>query len=283
MPNVKDVLKELNPELFGMRQPSKEHEMFLVGRKETKNKDGKNTFEIIYLLKSKPNAAAAAAGIKVQDFIHAAFKPIGTITTASDGRRSFQGPKKARTGVVFLNTQPDLYNFIKEGLELGEGDDLGYKKAGFDAQKRPMIKMRDTVFGLKVGFNTPLYNPHSMSAEGKLEPLVATTFDPKTGKYAKKKVVIGYYEFFADDDDLDKLLEVCARHYSKHIEPHLTEKVTTVTEKGGEKNIKVVEEKMTPPANEAEIIFDADGNSVDENGDVLETAEDLAARGIVAP
>jgi hypothetical protein len=59
--------------------------------------------------------------------------------------------------------------------------------------------------------------------------------------------------------------------------------MTIITEKAGEKNVKVVEEKATAPADETTMMFDADGNSVDEHGDVLETAEDLAARGIVAP
>ena len=167
--NVKEILTALNADLFSMTQPSKEHEMLVVGRKEKDAADA-TKFAINYLLKSKPNAAAIAAGIKKQDFIHAAFKPVGTVTKDDTGKRSFKGQKKARTSVIFLNTQPDLYNFIKEGLELGEGEDAGYLKAGFDAQKRPMIKMRDTVWGRKIGFNTPLYNPHSMSAEGKMEP-----------------------------------------------------------------------------------------------------------------
>lgn len=268
MSETKKLLKELNADLFSMRQPSKEHEMFVVGRKKKDPADNKK-FTIEYNLKSEPKAAAKAAGIKPQDFIHAAFKPVGAITIGSEGKRSFSGPKKARTSVIFLNTQPDLFNFIKEGVD--EGEDKGFSKSGFDAQKRPMIKMRDTVYGLKIGFNVPSYTPHNMNEEGKMKPLTAVSYDPEKGKYLARKVVVGYYEFFADDDDLDKLLEVCARHYDKNIKPYLTERVTTVTEKGGTKLIEVKEEELNQPQG----ILDDDGNLVDEDGNILKTADEL--------
>lgn len=278
MSKTKELLKGLNEDLFSGRQPSKEHEMFIVGKKTANATDPKK-FDISYTQKSKPNKAAVLAGVRIQDFIHAAFKPLGTISVDDSGKRSFSGPKKARVGVIFLNTQPDLYNFVKEGLDAGETTGA-FTKAGFDALKRPMIKMRDTMFGLKITFNTPSYTPHSVNAEGAVLPLKATTYDPKTGKYAKKEVVIGTYTFFADDDDLDNLLEVCGRHYDKHIAPFLTESVTTITKKGNKETVEVKEEDLVGP--EA-MIFDEEGNSVDEKGEVLETAEDLAARGIIAP
>lgn len=279
MSNVKQTLLEMNADLFSMRQPSKDHDIFVVGRKE-KDPNDPTKFKINYLLRSKPNKLAVAANIKPQDFIHASFKPVGTIIE-SEGRKSYKGPKKAKTGVVFLNTQPDLYNFIKQSIEEGEGK--GYTLAGFDAQKRPMIKLVNGTWGLKVGFNTPLYTPHSLDSEGNPVALRATSYNPKTGKYTPEKVVIGYYEFFADEDDLDKLLEICARHYSKNVEPHLAERTTTIKEKGNEKTVKVEEEKITAPVSAENIIFDEEGNSVDENGEVLETAEDLLARGIEKP
>jgi hypothetical protein len=279
MPTNKEILVQMNAELFGMRQPSKEHEMFVVGRRQKKADDATKT-EIVYQLKSSPNAAAIAAKIGVQDFIHAAFKPLGSITVNAEGRRSFKGPKKAKTSVIFLNSQPDLYNYIREGIEMGDMTDKdgkvineqgGYKKAGFDSQKRPMIKLMDTVWGLKVGFNTPLYQPHSMNKQGKLVPLTATTLDPKTGKYSPKAVIIGYYEFFADDDDLDKLLEVCARQYEKHVKPYLKETVTTVTEKGNSKEVTVKDPEINAPVGE----INEDGDLVDDQGVILKTAAEI--------
>jgi len=282
MSNVKTRLLHLNPELFSMRQPSKEHEIIVVGRKE-KEKEG-NNFKIIYDLRSKPNAAATAAKVLPQSFIHAAFKPVGTILIDEDGKRSFKGPKKARSGVVFQNTQPDLYHFLRQCLYdndgmgkelLPEGDT--YKKAGMDAQKRPCVKLRDTMWGLKVTFNCDLYTPHTMTPEGKSEPLMAVTFDPATGRYLKKKVVVGSYQFFADEDDLDNLLEVCARHYQKNVFPYVTEKVTTTTEKAGKVVTEIKEEEITGME---DYIIDADGNAVDENGDIVKTAEELGEMGL---
>jgi hypothetical protein len=286
--NTKELLISLNTELFGVRQPSTEHEIYLVGRKDTVGAEGAKKTIALYLLKSKPNTKAKAAGIKVQNFLHAAMKPVGMINTDESGKRSFAGPKKARTSIIFQNTQPDLYNFIKEGIfkeskdettgkvtyVLSDESEGAYTKAGYDAQNRPMLKIRDTVFGKKISFNTENYNPHSMTEEGNLEGLKATTFNPKTGKYEKKLVTIGVYEFFADDDDLDKLLETCARHYAKHVAPFVTEKKTIVTEKGNTITKEVVEPEITGPD---EPMYDDEGNQVDDEGKVLKTKEELDA------
>ena len=248
MSQLRQRILELNPELFSMRQPSKEHDVFVVGRK--KDKDGTVTTE--YLLRSKPSEAAKKAGIKASELIHAAFMPTGSIKTGEDGKRSYQGPKKARVGVVFLNTQPNLYNFLKEGLE--EGKDIGFKEAGTDSRKRPMVKMRDTVYGLKITFLTDLYNPHQLdpAGSGKIVPLESTVFKPATGEYKKEKTIMGSYTFFADDDDLDNLLEICTRHYQKNVAPYVTEKTTVIKEKGQRKVVEVKEEEITGPENENE-------------------------------
>jgi hypothetical protein len=288
MADIRDRLKELNPDLFSMTQPSVEHEVVLVGRR-----DKINPKQIDYLLKTKPTALAIAAKIKPSDYIHATLKPLGTIKENTIGGRSFSGPKKARALVIFQTRQPDLYQFLKEGIYESYEDDKGktkwklvdatvgtWKEAGFDAKKNPQIKLRDTVFGRKITFMCDPYTPHSVNENGEIQALTATTRDPKTGKYEDTEVVIGSYEFFADDDDLGKLLEVCARHYSKDIEPWLVESSvdTKVVTKGGTTTTKTVI-KAPKFTGVEDYIIDADGNATDDQGTIVMSKEDLEELG----
>jgi hypothetical protein len=249
MSTLKEQLLKDNADLFSMRQPSTLHDIFVTG-KRVKDTEGDGT-HIIYVQKTRPNEAAKAAKVAVQDYIHASMKPVGAIKQVEgeeDGIVAFSGPKKAQAGVVFRTSQPDLFAFIEMAIEKGEISDKnpngGWVKSGFDAKKRPVIKLKNKLFGRKVIFNTPLYTPHSPDDKGKMQPLSPTTYDPLTGKYGNKKVVIGVYRFFADDDDLDMLLEICARHTQKHVVPFLSDKTTIVTEKGGKKTVEIKEEQL---------------------------------------
>lgn len=287
MSEIRNRLKELNPDLFGMRQPSIKHEVVIVGRRD------RDTKEVTYLLRSKPSKGAIAANFKAVNFLHAAFKPIGSIITDANGTRSFSGPKKARVGNIFQPTQPDLYQYVKESLyemkEDGEGKikpilldekEGTYKKAGFDAEGRPQVRLRDTVFGARIVMNTDLYVPHNTDPESGLSvPLTANTRNPKTGKYEPQEVVRGIFEFFADDDDLDKLLETCAKHWTKNVEPWVTAKIETKTIQGNKVITEVKEAAMT---GEEDFIIDEYGNGVDNTGDIIFSPKELAALGVTA-
>jgi hypothetical protein len=288
MSEIRNRLKELNPDLFSMRQPSIEHEVTIIGRRD---KDSKS---INYLLKTKPNAQAIAAKVKATQFFHAAYKPVGTIKVEADGKRSFSGPKKARVGNVFQPTQPDLFQYIRESIyekEMKE-DENGkpllsmlpegktWVKAGFDGANRPQIKLRDTVYGNRIVFYTDLYVPHNVDPEtGESNALTANTRNPKTGKYEPKEVVMGVYEFFADDDDMDRLLEVCTRLWQKNVEPWITEKTVTTTTKGSEVKTTIKEAEVTGME---DFIIDEFGNAIDDTGDIIYSKKQLAAQGITA-
>ena len=282
--DIRTRLKELNPDLFSGKQPSAEHEVLIIGRREEKK-------GINYLLVTEPSDAAIAAKFKPVRFFHAAFKPTGSVKTDTNGKRSFSGMKKARVGNIFQPTQPDLYQYIREAIYKQEEDENGkpkfilldekdgtYKKAGFDALNRPQIRLRDTVFGSRVVIITDLYTPHSVDPEtGMSVPLVANTRNPKTGKYEPKEVVMGSYEFFADDDDLGNLLEVCARHWTKNVEPWIKETVEVKTTKGSTVKTEIVEPTMTGTE---DFIIDENLNAVDDLGDIQYSKKKLIEMGI---
>lgn len=253
MSTTKEILIAKNPSLFAFRQPSVLHDIYVVGVKEPDPND--NTKKVVnYIQKSKPNAAAVAAGIKASEYIHTSFKPTGTIKVDEEsGEETFSGPKKSQVGVVFQSAQPDLFNFIKGAIE--KGLDAGYVANG-DVQmtdptsgktfKRPQIKLKKKLFGRIVAMNVPEYTPHNMGADGKFRALSPVTLDPATGKYGKKEVIMGSIKFFADDDDLDLLEDAAARIVDKRVRPFVKDKkALTVTNEFGNKRTEVTEPILT--------------------------------------
>jgi len=88
-------------------------------------------------------------------------------------------------------------------------------------RKNVKLNSRVETNGRIITMNTPEYHPHICTKDGKLEPLTPITFDPHTGGYKKKIIVVNTYKFFVQEDDLDNLLEVCTRKYEKNIKPFI--------------------------------------------------------------
>ena len=276
MSTTKAVLLALNASLFAFRQPSILHDIYVVGVRQPDPAD--NTKKItVFIQKSKPNEAALKAGVKSSDFIHTSFKPVGTIKVDADSsEETFSGPKKSQVGVTFQSAQPDLFNFIKDAIDKGEGE--GYVKNG-EVQmtdpktgktfKRPQIRIKKKLFGRIIAMNVPEYTPHNMGADGKFYPLAPTTLDPTTGKYGKKEVTMGSIKFFADDDDLDLLEEAAARLVDKRVRPWVKDKKTLVVEDSfGNKRVEVTEPKITgetPQNDEHEESASTQGEGENEN------------------
>jgi hypothetical protein len=290
MPTIKQILRDENPQMFDERQASLMHEIYIVGLRK-KNAEGKNTSIIEYLQKSKPNTAASAAGIKSMAYVHSAMLPVGTMVVLEDGTLVMGGPKSPQVDVIFQSNSPLQYQFIKDAIEKGlviteaeaekknaeiatfnanraEGvperklvvanPQGGYFNAGFDKLDRPIIKLRNKLFGRIIAINVPAYTPHSMNEVGKMVPLAPTTYDPATGKYTTKPVTMSSLKFFADDDDLDLLLEVCARQVSKRVLPFIAKKITVTEEDAtGSKKVTVKEPELEGNE-EASVTVDAE-------------------------
>lgn len=247
---TKEVLEEMNTGLFSFRQPAIKHDIYITGIRQPNPND--NTKKItVFIQKSKPNEAAKAAGVKVSEFLHASFKPSGTIKVDDENELTFSGPKKSQVGVVFQSAQPDLYNFLVKAIEEGEG--TGYEKSG-EVQmtdpltgktfKRPQIKLKRKMFGKIISLNVPSYNPTSMGADGKFHKLSPVTLNTENGKYEKKPVTVGLIKFFADDDDLDALAEASARLVDKRVKPFAVDKTIFIKEDGfGNKKVEVTNPK----------------------------------------
>lgn len=264
----------MNPSLFAFRQPSVLHDIYVVGIKQPDPQD--NTKKItVFIQKSKPNAAAAAAGVKPSDFIHTSFKPTGTIKVdENSGEETFSGPKKAQIGVTFQSAQPDLFIFINKALELGEG--VGYVKNG-EVQmtdgltgktfKRPQILLKRKIFGKIISMNVPEYTPTTMGADGKFHALNPVTLNPVSGKYERKEVTMGSIKFFADDDDLDLLEEAAARLVDKRVRPWVKDKKTLVVDNAfGDSKIVVTDPENTGSPEDVENDAVNTNASPDEDG-----------------
>jgi hypothetical protein len=142
--------------------------------------------------------------------------------------------------VIFQSAQPDLFNFIKKAIDAGEYHETDNPNGGYvqngEVQmtdnkdkdrktfKRPQIKLRRKMFGRIIALNVPLYEPHTPDATGKMIPLSPLTLNPATGKYINKPVQKGSIRFFADDDDLDLLLDAAAKHVDKQVRPFVVKK-----------------------------------------------------------
>jgi hypothetical protein len=279
---LKDLLRKMNKALFENRQPSVIHEIYVTGARK-KNTEGKVT--IAWLQTSNPNAKAAKAGVEKSKFIHASFKPVGTVKSFLKvnidaeiiddfGSSSvLSGPKQPQIGNVFLSNQPTLYNMIKTCIErgeyrkeaTGEGENKkeanpegGYIHAWTDKKGRPVIKIRDKIFGRIVVVDVPEYRPTSVNAQGDLEPLAPKTYDPETQEYTSKNATMSVIKFFADDDDLDALAETAAKVAKKKVVPFMVEKMEF------SKETSVGDEKVTVETSDNAT---ADPDDVEENAD----------------
>jgi hypothetical protein len=231
MSNTKKILKEMNTGMFGFRQPSILHDIYVTGIREPDPNDNTKRI-IVFVQTSKPNEKAKKAGINESTFIHASFKPVGTIKTTDESGRefTFSGPEKSHTEFISQSTRSDLFNFLKQAIEKGE--DIGYTKNGEvkvtytatdKTYKRPQFKLKRKLFGKIISLNVPPFIPHVMDEDGEFKPFTPITLDPLTGKYERKPLIRSTIKFFADDDELDLLEELATKIFDKRVRPWVTD------------------------------------------------------------
>jgi hypothetical protein len=243
MSQTKKILEDMNPGLFiPGSQVAVPHSVIVSEDKARAVKNDKGEVIEHRFVKTSDRDIP---GMPKSKYLRASFKKAGEqVQVALDNgetRRAFRGSKRAQAGNIFKNQQPNLFNLLADELR-----EKKYTKAGTDNDGNAMVEADLLVYGKKISVNVPTYIPQETDENGKRKGLTATKFDPKTGQYVENATVhMGVYEFFADEDDLDKLLEVAARLVDRHVIPYVTEKITTTVEKPGEVSVKTEEAALS--------------------------------------
>jgi len=239
-------LIELNPELANKSHYiAEEHDVIIAGEKR-KDEEG-NSAGLKFDLKTKPNEAAAAAGIKSNKYLRASFKRSGSVTASveNDGEESFRGSKKAQSSNVFKNTQTDMYNFLLNKLNAHTKENPTYELIGKTDDGLTLVRVKATVAGAVINLTVPRYKPQTR-VDGKRSNLKATTYNEDTDKYEKNQdVILMNAKFFADLDDIDAIKSVAVRHYEKHVMKFEVGSKKTTETKGNETKTNVEEGELT--------------------------------------
>lgn len=240
--NVKELLQQLNPGLFEETLVAEPSAIIVTGLPNGKDEKGQSKLKFVQ--KSNPSDEAKAAGVRAGRYLRASFKKADStkkvVTNSGDERVAFTGSKRAQAGNVFENVQPELFNFMVMQLKQGN-----YKEVGKDQDNNTLVELDALTFGKKVSVNVPKYHPQETDDQGRRKDLIAGTYNPESKKYEKKKVTMSVIRFFADEDDLEELLEVAARRFERDVKHYLAEKVTTITETESKKTVETKEPDLT--------------------------------------
>lgn len=247
--NSKELLKELNPRLFEGEIAPERFVAILIGEEKEIVDGDKKVKKIKLRLRTKPSDAAKAAGVTSQAYYRVMMESHGLIKINDNGEMEVRTKKKPYPHMVFANTQVSMYSLFDKIVEDWNNADTQEKKdailapMGRTSEGNPRFKVLKLVlWGKQLTINVPKYVPQMRGADGTDVPFQALKRNPKTGEYKKENVTRSVFEFWADEEDLEKLESVTEKMYENQIEPNLVETVTTIKQKGN----KVTQEKVEP-------------------------------------
>ncbi len=248
-----------NKRLFAEEQVAEQYSIIVVGEPGKKDAEGKAKYK--YMQTSAPTEDAIKAGVTKSRYFRTAFKKAGDrqtlVTTSGDEKVFIRGSKKAIFENTFENVQPNLFVAINQAIKDGHFTELGNDKEG-----NMQIELNIGVFGKRIVAVTPKYKLYTRK-DGKLQPLMAGTYDPQKQKYVPKHAVKDSIIMFVDEEDLDNLLEVVSKRVERDVMPFLAERITTIKETVTKVETEVKEESTT----QEEDLEDPDSLNIEEGED----------------
>lgn len=247
--NSLDKIKSLNPTLANGAIMAEEYDVLVVGRKVS-GKDGAAD-TIKFVEKTKPTAAAKEAGVTIQQYLRASFAKSGAVVASGENanEESFRGSKRPQPGNIFKNTQTNLFNFVNGKLKADAYEEVGDIIVHENGQpvKRPVVRVKATVWGARVSLTVPKYKLTERNADGSRQDLTGPKYDPKSDKYIKNAARTAItLRFFADIDDLEEVEALAVSQYERFVMPYETGETIIQETKGNTTTVKVESEPITP-------------------------------------
>ena len=246
--NSLDKIKSLNPTLANGAIIAEEYDVLVVGRKVS-GKDGEKA-KLKFVEGTNPTAAAKEAGVTTQQYLRASFAKSGAVVASGEnsGEESFRGSKKPQPGNIFKNDRTNLFNFIVGKLKAEEYDEVGdliVVEKG-ESIKRPVVRVRATVWGAKVSLTVPRYKLTERNASGARVDLTGPKYNPKTDKYDKNASRTAItLRFWADIDDLEEVESLAVSQYERFVMPYETGETIIQETKGNTTTVKVESEPIS--------------------------------------
>lgn len=231
---IRDYLMEKNAHVFENPLAPEAHDVIVTGKMLKKGDDWVPRF----IQKSVPNEAAKNVGIEAGRYIRASVKKHVDLTSG------FRGSKKPVAANIFESAQPEMFLYYRDLIMEG-GTNFKELNQGRGVDKPtkadlPIIKMNVPVYGKIVTILVPNYKPQVTDENGNRKALEAGRYNHYTKSYEKDEVTMDTLTFFADEDDLERLMSVATKLFQSQVEPYAVGDVIESTVIGN----KVVDEKI---------------------------------------